>query len=481
MNEPNQNRVPERRAKIICTLGPATNGHETIRLVAEAGMDIARLNFSHGSRADHQHLIDLVRQVSEETGKPIGILEDLQGPKIRVGKLLGGKVELKEGSTFRLVRDAVVGDRSHASVSFPGLFDALRPSHRVLLDDGRIELRLEAIDATGADCRVVTGGVLSENKGVNLPDTLLQATVPTPKDVEDLAFGLSQGVDFIGLSFVQTPADVESARREAHRLSGDSHLIAKIERPSAVTQIEGIAAQSDAIMVARGDLGVELPPEEVPPIQKQIIKLCNRMGRPVITATQMLESMIHNPRPTRAEASDVANAILDGSDAVMLSAETAVGEYPVEAVRMIASIVGIAERRFGPSARAVRDALPGSSTKELAVGYSACTAADIVDAVAIVCLTQSGATAARISQFRPTRPILAFTPNLDSLRRMTLLWGVTPFILEQFDTDFDRLIAGVIEWLRERKIVASGQNVVFTAGLPFVQRRNTNVVRIEEV
>ncbi len=444
-------------------------------------MDIARLNFSHGSHADHERLIRLVRQVSEEIGKPIGILQDLQGPKIRVGKLLGGKIELKEGSAFKLVRDAVIGDQSRASVSYPGLFDALRPGHRVLLDDGRIELRLDGVDALGADCRVMTGGVLSENKGINLPDTFLQATVPTPKDVADLAFGVSHGVDFVGLSFVQTPADLDAARRESQRLSSDSHLIAKIERPSAVTHIEAIAAQADAIMVARGDLGVELPPEEVPPIQKQIIRLCNRMGRPVITATQMLESMIHNPRPTRAEASDVANAILDGSDAVMLSAETAVGEYPLEAVRMIASIVGIAERRLAQPARAVRDALPGSSTNELAVGYSACTAADIVDAVAIVCLTQSGATAARISQFRPSRPILALTPNIDSLRRMTLLWGVTPFLLEQFDADFDRLIGGVIAWLRERKIVAPGQNVVFTAGLPFVQRRNTNVVRIEEV
>ncbi len=481
MSEPNENRLADRRAKIICTLGPATSSPGAIKSLAQAGMDIARLNSSHGSHADHERLIGLVRQVATEIGKPLGILQDLRGPKIRVGKLAGGKIELKEGASFRLVPEVVIGDESRASVSFPGLFEALRPGDRALLDDGKIELRVANAGAAGAECRVIVGGVLSENKGINLPDTLLKATVPTPRDVEDMAFGMSRGVDFVGLSFVQTPADLEAARREARRFSSESHLIAKIERPSAVEQIEGIAAQADGIMVARGDLGVEIPPEEVPPIQKRIISLCNRMGLPVITATQMLDSMIHNPRPTRAEASDVANAVLDGTDAVMLSAETAVGEYPVESVQMIARIVRIAERRLGQTVRAVRDALPGSSQKELAVGYAACTAAEIVDAVAIVCLTQSGATAARVSQFRPNRPILALTPNADSLRRMTLLWGVTPFLLEHFDSDFDRLIATVTDWLRERNMVAAGQNVVFTAGLPFVQRRNTNVVRIEEV
>jgi pyruvate kinase len=341
-------------------------------------------------------------------------------------------------------------------------------------------LKVDSIAGSDVVCRVVTGGVLRERKGVNLPETQLQIPLPTERDLEYLGFGIAQGIDFAALSFVQTAADVTRARTETAARGADIPIVVKIERPQAVRDIGSIVDQADAVMIARGDLGVEMDPEEVPVIQKEIIALCNRNGVPVITATQMLESMIQNPRPTRAEASDVANAVLDGSDAVMLSGETAVGAYPVEAVRMISRIATLTEQRIGSKTKGWQ-APDASESADLAIGQAACSAAEIAGAQAIVCLTQSGSTAARISQFRPPQPILAFTVSREALRRMTLVWGVTPFLLESLSDDFDQLVGHLIDAFRRQGLVQTGQRVVFTAGLPFGKRRATNMVRIEEV
>ncbi len=466
--------IPARRTKIICTLGPSSSTPEQVRALAEAGMDIARLNFSHGTVDEHKARILAVRGVSEELDKPIGILQDLPGPKIRTGRLIGGQVQLNPGTIITLIGEDIPGDDKRIFVSYSELASQVFPGQRILIDDGRIELKVDTITGANVICRVVTGGILRERKGVNLPETHLQIPLPTERDLEYLRFGLANHIDFAALSFVQTASDVERAQKET-----DIPIVAKIERPQAVREIRSITDKASAVMIARGDLGVEMDPEEVPVIQKEIIALCNRKGVPVITATQMLESMIQNPRPTRAEASDVANAVLDGSDAVMLSGETAVGAYAVEAVRMISRITTLTEQRIGTRTKGWQTPDPAQST-DLAIGEAACSAAQIADARAIVCLTQSGSTAARISQFRPSQPILAFTPSLEALYRMTLVWGVAPFLLQLPFDDFDQLVEYLIDEFRRQEMVRRGGHVVFTAGLPFGKRRATNMVRIEE-
>lgn len=443
-------------------------------------MDVARLNFSHGTIAEHEARILAIRAASDQLDKPIGILQDLPGPKIRTGRLIGSQVHLSPGSTVTLTGRDEPGDDKRVSVSYPDLAAEVSPGQRILIDDGKLELKVDSIVGADVVCRVVTGGILRERKGVNLPETTLRIPLPTERDVEYLRFGLAHHIDFAALSFVQTAADVERARKVTAAEGADTPLVVKVERPQAVRDIGSITDKANAVMIARGDLGVEMDPEEVPVIQKEIIALCNRKGVPVITATQMLESMIQNPRPTRAEASDVANAVLDGSDSVMLSGETAIGAYPVEVVRMINRITTLTEQRIGAKTKGWQTPDPSQSS-DLAIGEAACSAAEIAGAQAIVCLTQSGSTATRISQFRPRQPILAFTPGLEALHRMTLLWGVTPFLLEAAFDDFDRLVGHLIEEFRREELVLSGQRVVFTAGLPFGKRRATNMVRIEEV
>ncbi|HXK60827.1 MAG TPA: pyruvate kinase [Acidobacteriota bacterium] len=474
-----KSNISARRTKIVCTLGPSTSTRDQIKTLVQAGMDVARLNFSHGSLEEHDARISAIREVSCELGKPIGILQDLPGPKIRTGKLIGGTAKLSPGDSVVLTGQDVEGDARRFSVSYAELGREVSPGERILIDDGRIELQVQAINGGDVTCQVITGGLVREHKGVNLPETRLNVPLPTEKDLEYLRFGVVRGVDFTALSFVQSASDVDRALTEIQRLGCDTPIISKIERPQAVREIEAITSRSDAIMIARGDLGVEMDPAEVPAIQKEIIALCNRKGIPVITATQMLESMIQNPRPTRAEASDVANAVLDGSDAVMLSGETAIGDYPVEAVLMIRRIVALIEQRVSGQPREWQTPDVSQST-ELAVGKSACSAADIAQAAAIVCLTKSGSTAIRISQFRPCQPILALTPSLKALNRMSLLWGVTPFLLDLPFEDLDQVIRHVLSQLTEQGIVRPGQNVVFTAGLPFGEKRTTNTVRIEQ-
>jgi len=444
-------------------------------------MDVARLNFSHGSHDDHQKVIKIIRQVSGELNKPIAILQDLQGPKIRVQDFEQGRVELKTGSEFILTTRHLLGTEKTGSVSYDSFHKDVKVGDPILLDDGLLKLKVEKIHGADVHCRILFGGILSNKKGLNLPGSILSINALTDKDIEDLRFGLQMDVDYVALSFVQKPQDIIDIKKLIHAENKDIPVVAKIEKPQAVQEINPITDLADVIMVARGDLGVEVSAEEVPPIQKKIIALCNQKGKPVITATQMLESMIHNPRPTRAEASDVANAILDGTDAVMLSGETASGSFPVEAVETMHRIVQLIEKEQETrwDLRRRMPSLTYDST--LAIGYCACHAADLVKAAAIVCLTQTGSTARMIARYRPDQPILAITHTKKSLSRMALLWGVSAYQIEEFKTNMDHAIHDVFEILKKQGAVKPGDKIVFTAGLPFSVRRGTNMLRIEKI
>ena len=444
-------------------------------------MDVARLNFSHGSHDDHQKVIKIIRQVSGELNKPIAILQDLQGPKIRVQDFEHGRVELKTGSEFILTTRHLLGTEKTGSVSYDSFHKDVKVGDPILLDDGLLKLKVEKIHGADVHCRILFGGIPSNKKGLNLPGSILSINALTDKDIEDLRFGMQMDVDYVALSFVQKPQDIIDIKKLIHAENKDIPVVAKIEKPQAVQEINPITDLADVIMVARGDLGVEVSAEEVPPIQKKIIALCNQKGKPVITATQMLESMIHNPRPTRAEASDVANAILDGTDAVMLSGETASGSFPVEAVETMHRIVQLIEKEQETrwDLRRRMPSLTYDST--LAIGYCACHAADLVKAAAIVCLTQTGSTARMIARYRPDQPILAITHTKKSLSRMALLWGVSAYQIEEFKTNMDHAIHDVFEILKKQGAVKPGDKIVFTAGLPFSVRRGTNMLRIEKI
>jgi pyruvate kinase len=469
------------RAKIICTLGPSSHTYEQIHALAEAGMSVARLNFSHGSYDDHRLLVETVRKVSRDSNKSIAILQDLQGPKIRVQTFEKGKVTLTNGAPFTLTVRPVTGTEQIVSVSYPAFNKDVKAGGAVLLDDGNIRLQVNSIEGEDVHCTVVNGGDLSDHKGLNLPGSVLSVDALSEKDKEDLAFGLKMNVDYIALSFVQRPEDVILIKKIITDHGKQTPDVAKIEKPQAVADIENIADVTDCIMVARGDLGVEMDIEEVPPIQKYIINLCNKRGVPVITATQMLESMITHFRPTRAEATDVANAILDGSDAVMLSGETASGKFPVEAVKTMARIVAIIEEKGGERWDLKRRRPDIVYSDSLAIGYSACHAANLVRAKAIVCLTQSGSTAQMVARFRPDCSILALTTHLDAYYRSALWWGVHGYMIDELHTNIDHAIDNIIEMLRAKGIVAPGDTLVFTAGLPFYKKRGTNMLRIETV
>jgi pyruvate kinase len=468
-----------RRAKIICTLGPSSNSYEKIQALAGAGMDVARLNFSHGSHEEHQELIRVIRRVSEELHKPLAILQDLQGPKIRVQEFEQGQVELKNGSEFTLTTRPLLGTDKIASVSYDSFHKDVNVGDFILLDDGLLKLKVEKINGPDVHCRILFGGMLSNKKGLNLPGSILSINTLTEKDLQDLKFGLQMDVDYVALSFVQKPQDIIEIKKQIRDANKDTPVVAKIEKPQAVQEIEQITDLADVIMVARGDLGVEVSAEEVPPIQKKIIALCNQKGVPVITATQMLESMIHNPRPTRAEASDVANAILDGTDAVMLSGETASGSFPVESVQTMERIVRLIEKEQESRWDLRRRKSSLTYDSALAIGYSACHAADLVKAAAIVCLTQTGSTARMIARYRPDQRILAITHTKKSLYGMSLFWGVSAFQIEEFKTNMDHAIHDVFKILKKQGAVKTGDKIVFTAGLPFSVRRGTNMLRIE--
>src|SRR5215469_562908 len=416
-----------RRAKIVATLGPASSSTDIFRQLVRAGLDVARLNFSHGTHAQKGELIRMVRQVAHEEGKPICILADLQGPKIRTGKLKGHKpVQLVAGKELIITPREIAGTAAMVGTTFTTLAENLEPGSRILLSDGLIELRVEQIKGGDVICKIINGGMLGENKGINLPGIPVKVPSLTEKDEEDLAFAIGQGVDTIAVSFVRTADDIRHVKNRLAALNSDAWIVAKLEKPQAVEHLDSILDVTDAIMVARGDLGVEVPPEKVPAIQKHIIRRASEYRKPVITATQMLESMIENPRPTRAEASDVANAIYDGSDAVMLSAESAAGKYPVEAVAMMAKIVLEAERTIQEQiGYATRSHETHLSIAETICEATAHAAVDL-DLRGIALFTESGATARLLSKYHPGSPIFALSPNDVTINRLNLLWGTIP-------------------------------------------------------
>jgi pyruvate kinase len=478
---PRRFQIP-RRAKIVCTLGPSSNSYEKIKAMAKAGMDVARLNFSHGSHKDHEKVIKIIRKIAKELNKPIAILQDLQGPKIRISKFSEGFIELKRGDIFTLTTRDVQGDNKIVSVSYKSFFKDVKIKDIVLLDDGLLKLKVEKIKGQDVICKVIFGGVLSNHKGLNLPGNILSVSALTDKDKKDIRFGMAQDVDYVALSFVQKPEDIEEIKRIISGAKKDIPVVAKIEKPQAVESIEEIIQKTDVVMVARGDLGVEVSAEEVPPIQKRIIALCNKNGTPVITATQMLESMIHNPRPTRAEASDVANAILDGTDAVMLSGETAAGKFPVTSVQTMHRIVNLIEKNVrSTNWQSRRRDFDQKYSISSSIGFSACQAANLIDAVMIVCLTQSGTTARMISRYRPKQPLIAVTHTERNLRRLNLVWGVRPYSLHEFGDNMDEAITDILNIIKRKSPVKKGDKIVITAGLPFHSRRGTNMLRIEEI
>jgi len=465
---------PRRAAKIIATLGPASSAPDKIRALHAAGADLFRLNFSHGERAEHRQRYDAVRKLEREIGRPIGILVDLQGPKIRVGKFKDGKVALGEGKPLRLDLDTTPGDGRRAPLPHPEVFAAMTPGQLVLLDDGRLRLKVEKVGGDFADTVVVTGGTLGERKGVNLPGAILPLSALTEKDLRDLDFALSIGADWIALSFVQRPDDVAELRK---LVGNRAAIMSKIEKPQALDKLDQIIDLSDAVMVARGDLGVELPSEDVPTLQKQIVRAGRKAGKPVVVATQMLDSMVRDPAPTRAEASDVANAVYDGADAVMLSAETASGAYPVESVAMMARIVRRVER--DPTYRVIMDANhpPPQATASDAITLAAREVASTIAAACIVCYTSSGSTAQRASRERPPVPILCLTGRTQTARRMTLAWGVHCFFSHDVST-IDEMVAYAQESAKANGIAKGGERIVITAGMPFGTPGATNMLRV---
>lgn len=422
-----------RHTKIVCTVGPASSSPEVLTALIRAGMDVARLNFSHGEHDTHRAVIRRLRAIAAEAGKPLAILADLCGPKMRVGEMRPD-ITLHEGEPFTLTPEVVVGDEVRASISHVALARDVKPSDRVLLDDGLLELRVEAIAGDDVRCVVVVGGALGSRKGVNFPGVALSVPSVTEKDFRDLAFGLDEGVDYFALSFVRCAEDVAAVKARIRDRGRDTPVLVKIEKFEALERLESILQAADGAMVARGDLGVETAFERVPLEQKRIIRLCRGLARPVITATQMLDSMIRNPRPTRAEAADVANAVLDGTDAVMLSGETASGHYPLEAVQAMVRIVTAAEEVL-PYAE-VRRVDPTDESPANVLSLAACEMAERVGATVIVACTESGATARRVAQFRPRAPVLAVTSREESLRRLNLHWGVVPWrVAEALDLE----------------------------------------------
>jgi pyruvate kinase len=464
-----------RNAKIVATLGPASSDSDTVRRLFLAGADVFRLNFSHGSADDHRARFAILRELERETGRPIGILADLQGSKLRVGAFANGPVMLAEGQTFRLDRDSAPGDAERVGMPHPEIFAALVQGTELLLDDGRLRLVVERCGADFAETRVAVGGKLSERKGVNVPGVVLPLTALTAKDRRDLELALELDADWIALSFVQRPEDVAEARAIIGQRAA---IVSKLEKPSAVERLDEIVALSDAVMVARGDLGVELPAEQVPAIQKRIVRSCRRLGKPVIVATQMLESMVESPVPTRAEASDVATAIYDGADAVMLSAESASGKYPVEAVGMMNRIIEQVEA--DPQYRQLIDAShaprPGGDVAE-AVCCAVRRAVSLLKAAVIICYTSSGHTSLRAARERPESPVLSLTPSVGVARRLALVWGIHSVHTADV-ANVEEMTSIAIEAARRERFADAGQMIVAIAGMPFGTPGTTNLMRI---
>ncbi len=466
-----------RSAKIIATLGPKTSTPEMIRALFDAGADVFRLNFSHGKHDTHKNTLDAIRRVEVDAGRPIGIIADLQGPKLRIGDLKDGKVELEKGASFILDTNEEAGDQTRAPFPHPELFQALQPRSHISVDDGRIRLLVESVTGTSVQTIVVTGGALTPNKGVNLPGAVLPIAPMTSKDRTDLEFALDHGVDWIALSFVQRTSDVEEARKLIGRRAA---LMAKIEKPSAINVLPQIIDLADGIMVARGDLGVELPLESVPGLQKQIVRSARTAGKPVVVATQMLESMVSAPTPTRAEVSDVVTAVYDGADAVMLSAETATGTYPVESVATMSRIAAQAERDPLYLKILNADWAEPEATHVDALSAAAKQVAETLGAAAVIAFTSTGATALRAARKRPEVPVLAMTYDLRTARQLALVWGVHSVHTEDA-TDFADMHEKACRISREQGFAKPGDTLVVTYGVPFGTPGATNTLYIASV
>ncbi|CAL9413650.1 pyruvate kinase [Streptomyces sp. enrichment culture] len=470
-----------RRAKIVCTLGPATDSYDQIKALVEAGMDVARFNLSHGSHADHEERYQRVRKAADETGRSVGILADLQGPKIRLGRFAEGPVLLERGDTFTItVEDGAEGDREQCGTTYKGLAADVAAGERILVDDGKVCLQVTSVDGPRVRTTVVEGGMVSDNKGLNLPGVAVSVPALSDKDEEDLRWALRTGFDIIALSFVRSGRDVEDVHRIMDEEGRRLPVIAKVEKPQAVEAIDDIVAAFDGIMVARGDLGVEMPLEQVPIVQKRAIKLAKRNAKPVIVATQMLDSMIDNSRPTRAEASDVANAVLDGTDAVMLSGETSVGKYPVETVRTMARIVEAAEEDMLAKGLPPLTERNKPRTQGGAVARAAAEMGDFLGAKFLVACSQSGDTARRLSRYRSPIPLLAFTPDPATRSQLSLTWGVETFLGPSVDST-DAMVDQVDELLQKYGRCQKGDMVVITAGSPPGVSGTTNMVRVHRI
>ncbi len=466
-----------RKVRILATLGPASSSEEMIRKLYLAGADAFRLNMSHGVHEGHAANIEIIRGLEKEYGRPTTILADLQGPKLRIGTFANGPVTLAKGAAFRLDRDPTPGDESRVALLHPEIFAAAREGTRLLLDDGKLVLRVQSASDVAIETLVEVGGTLSERKGVNVPDVVLPMAALTDKDRRDLAFAVEAGCDWIALSFVQRPQDLAEARR---LMGGYGQLLAKIEKPAALACLDEILEMSDAVMVARGDLGVELPPYAVPPLQKQIVESARRLGKPVVVATQMLESMIKAPTPTRAEVSDVATAVYDGADAVMLSAETAAGDWPEEAVAMMDSIAHSVEHDPGYFDRLhFTKTLPDPTTSD-ALAEASERITNTVSAKAIVCFTSSGSTVRRIARERPSAPILALTPRVSTARRMGLMWGVHAVRTKDIGS-FEEMIGKAKRMALRHGIAVGGDKIIILAGVPFGTPGSTNVLHVATI
>jgi len=473
-----------KRTKIVATIGPASSDAETIRAMIRAGMDVARINFSHGDHATHAARIATVRRIAQEEQAVVAILGDIQGPKIRIGQVAGEEVLIKPGDILTLTLDDVPGENMLFSLPHPEFVRDLAINTELLLDDGNLELRVREVNTRNLVCEVTIGGLLKSRKGVSAPNAKLTLSAITEKDRKDIEFALKERVDYLAMSFVRTADDIRQMRWLMNLFGGDAAIVAKIELREALTNMEAILEVSDAIMVARGDLGVETPAQSVPYEQKRIIQMCNRAGKPVITATQMLESMRSNPRPTRAEASDVYNAILDGTDAVMLSAESASGDYPVRAVEMMATIANTAEEHVWSlrafSRQHVEPHQASADSISNAIGEATVSVAEALKPAAIITTTLTGYTTRRVARERPRTPIICMTPSEITYRRMALVWGVIPLLVKEFAT-IDEMISVVVRGAHDARLIHRGDTILIIAGVPFGVMGQTNLMKVHRV
>lgn len=469
-----------RRTKIICTIGPSCDNLETLKQMIKNGMNVARLNFSHGTHEEHAGRVQLIRQAAEEVGAIVGIMLDTKGPEIRTGLLEKEKILLETGKNIILTTEDIKGNEERLSISYKGIIDDVKSGTKLLLADGLIELEVISINGSEILCKIVNGGEIGSRKNVNLPGVVVNLPAVTEKDIADINFAVEHGFDFIAASFVRTSSDVLAIKKILEENDSDIQIIAKIENHQGVDNIDEILKVADGIMVARGDMGVEVPAEEVPLIQKMIIQKCNRIGKPVITATQMLDSMINNPRPTRAETTDVANAIFDGTDAVMLSGETASGKFPLEAVTMMSKISIRTERALGFEEILGRKEIAPMRTVTDAISHATCTTAQDLGANAIITSTKSGYTARMVSKYRPKAKIIAVTPKMEVLRKLSLVWGVAPLLVTETQGT-DEMISAAIETALNAQLIKGGELVVITAGVPVGVPGTTNLLKVHIV